>query len=173
MGAAAGILAFSLLVGIAGGVVWGFVRPAYVAAFGEGGGVQVDQAASPKNVEFAAFGWFALISLIAGLGIAWLARQATSRGGSAWVWWVAACAFACAATVYVFGDWIVSTRIHIPDHDAVRAGEPFRVVPPIQPGVGWLVGPFTAAFAYWIATMGDYLTPDSAIAQQSAQPQSG
>lgn len=160
LGAGAGLLACALIIGILGGLGWGSARPAYVGEAGPDG-VVVDQAASPANVEFAALGWFALITSLAGVLIALVAWRHTSRGtvrgGAGWLWWVIACAGAAAVCVYVFGDWFALFLNGVPSHEEMVDGATFTVVPPLNPRVAWLSGPFAATLVYWVANLLAYM----------------
>lgn len=165
-GACAGLLACALAAGILGGVAWGALRPAYVVETIDDG-VAVDPLASPPNVEFAALGWFALLTTLAGVCVALIAwRQANSgavRGGAAWLWWVIACAACAAGALYVFGDWAALIFNDVPNHGAgadgsgFEPGQTFSLAPPVRPGVAWTAGPFAAALLYWAASLMSYL----------------
>lgn len=157
IGEGAGLLAAALLMGLAGGVVWALVRPAYTVRLQDGAAV-VDQAASGGNVEFAALGWFAVITAVIGVLLAAIAlrqeRVGSTRGGLAQLWWLLLAAAAAALTAYACGD-IVARMLHpIPGHEEHgAAGEsgPFTVAPSVAPGVVLLVAPFTASSLYWVS----------------------
>lgn len=158
VGAGAGLLALALGLGIALGALWGWIRPAYVAEV-TGDGIAIDQVASPANVEFAAFGWFALITGVAGALIGLTAWRQTRRGavigGAGWMWWVIACAIACAFAVFMFGDWVAFRGL--PNQSELEPGTTLHVVPPVNPRIGWVSAPFTAGFVFWVANLSDYL----------------
>ena len=150
-GAAAGILALSLGLGSVAGAVWGLTRPGYVGSLSEGSYV-VDEVASPPSVEFASLGGFVLVSAVLGLVIA---SFAFARGlvGVRALFWVIACAGAAAFAVHTFGSWSAACA-HPSPHDATLAdGAGFSVVPPLDPGVGWLSGPFVAALMFYLLTI--------------------
>lgn len=174
LGAGAGLLAFALLAGIVGGVAWGALRPAYVVKTLDNG-VAVDQIVSPPNVEFAALGWFAVLTTVvcALIGLtAW--RQTTSgasRGSAGWLWWVVACAACATGTLYVFGDWTALLLHDMPPHSDGNGGgfEPdqtFSLVPPVRPGAAWAAGPFAAALVYWVANFVSYTQLDAQVKRE-------
>lgn len=176
-GAGAGLVALALAFGVLGGLAWGALRPAYLAEVADGG-VQIDTAASPLNTEFAAFGWFVLLTGFLGVLLALVAWRVTRRrgvGGVGWLWWIIACAAAGAFTVYVFGDWFALWLHHVPSHEELEMlsdGSRFDLIPPIRPGAGWLAGPFTAALSYWTLNAfgpadAEPASPEAATAPQS------
>ncbi|MCT2337893.1 hypothetical protein [Corynebacterium sp. p3-SID1056] len=157
LGAGAGLVACALGLGIIGGLGWGWLRPAYVGTVAHGG-VAVDQVSSPVNVEFAALGWFSLLTAVIGTVLAaiavWQAARGRARGGVGAILWLMLCGLAAAFAVYTTGTLLVSVGqqglTELPD------GEPLHVVPPVAPaglGVAWCVGPFTAALSYWLANL--------------------
>lgn len=159
LSAGAGLLALGCVLGIVGGGAWATLRPAYVGEV-EGDGLRVDQAASPVNVEFAGFGTFALISALIGLALAVAALGAARRGkvggGAGWLLWAGAVSAVAALSVYVFGDWFVGLLHPVPEADALSDGASVSMVPPVNPGAAWAVGPFSAVFVYWSADLVAY-----------------
>ena len=181
VGAGAGLVALALAFGVLGGVWWGASRPAYLAEVADGG-VRIDSAASPVNTEFAAFGWFAVITGLIGTLLAAAAWRVTRRrgiGGAGWLWWLIVCAAAAALTVFVFGNWSALMFHQVPSHEELELlsdGSRFHLIPPINPGAGWLAGPFTAALGYWCANAlspAEPASPAAATAPQSAPAAAG
>lgn len=153
IGEGAGLLAAGLVMALAGGVVWALVRPTYTVRLQDGAAV-VDQAASGNNVEFAALGWFAVITAVIGAVLAAIAlrqeRVGSSRGGLAQLWWLVLAAAASALTAYACGDIVVHMLHPIPGHGATGESEPFSLAPTVAPGVVLLVAPFVASALYWV-----------------------
>ena len=151
IGADAGLVVCALLLGIGGGLVWGWLRPAYVGT-ADDGRLAIDQVASPENVEFAATGWFSLITLAIGVVLAVVAlRQFATRrtrGGLGSLCWLIACAVSAVLTVAVTGD-VLAAALHPLDHANLADGQQIEMVPPAKLGAAWLVGPFVSSLIYW------------------------
>ena len=117
MGSGAGLLALALLLGIAGGFAWGGLRPAYVGVITENGGIGVDEVASPVNVQFTGFAWFVLLALLLGVvlgAVGWRSVRRGRVGGSVWwMLWIMTVAVLGAISIYLFGDWLSLSLIHI------------------------------------------------------------
>lgn len=149
-GAAAALLMLALGLGSVAGAVWGLTRPGYVGTLSEGSYV-VNEVASPPSVEFASLGGFVLVSAVLGLIIAIFAFARGLVGLRALLW-VIVCAAAAAFAVHTFGSWSAAFT-HPSPHDATLAnGDGFSVVPPLNPGMGWLAGPFVAALMFYLLT---------------------
>ena len=153
VGAGAGLLVVALAVGSLVGAVWGCLRPGYEAVV-QGGDIVVDLAASPDNVDFASFGWFAILTGLLGLA---LAVGAYARAGGAvsagMLAWVFVAAGAGAFAVHTFGVWSAGFVSDTPGHGELAEGARFHIVPPLDPGVGWLSGPFVATLTYWMLAL--------------------
>lgn len=166
----AGILTLGLLLGVTTGVVWGLFRPAYALSIEDGKPV-IDETASPANVEFVSFAWFAVLTGIIGvvLGlVAYLAHE--RRSGVGRLLFVVAVTLFASWSVYVLSSWSAglvndvvpafyagassTTAGSVTGGSAIghefTEGQTFTVVPVLAPGVAWLVGPFAAAVTYWI-----------------------
>ena len=156
LGAGAGLLALGCVLGILGGAVWALVRPAYVGQV-EDSAVQVDQALSPANVEFAGYGSFALLTALAGGIVAAVAVRATregkTAGGVAWLLWAGVVSAVAAFALYVFGNWFVALAHPLPDPEALSNGDSVTLVPPVRPGAAWAAGPFAAVLVCWITNL--------------------
>lgn len=156
LGAGAGLLALGCVLGILGGAVWALVRPAYVGQVA-GSGVQVDQALSPANVEFAGYGSFALLTVLTGVVVAAAAVRATrsgkTAGGIAWLLWAGVVSAIAAFALYVFGDWFVSCAHPLPEPEALSNGDSVTLIPPVRPGAAWAAGPFAAVLVCWSANL--------------------
>ncbi|AWB84319.1 hypothetical protein [Corynebacterium liangguodongii] len=148
-GAGAGLLVYALVAGCIVGAAWGLLRPAYVGTYHDGGFL-LDTEASPPGVEFASYGWFVLLSAALGLSIAALAyvRRLTGVGA---LMWCMVCAGAAAYATSTFGAATASLR-----HGSAGArgsgpteGEVLSLVPSLDPGVAWLVGPFVAGLMFY------------------------
>lgn len=176
LSAGAGLLALGCVLGIAGGGVWAWLRPAYVGEV-DGAGLRVDQAASPLNVEFVGFGTFALVTAVLGLAVAvpalGAARRGKARGGVGWLLWTGAVSAVAALTVYVFGDWFVGLWHPVPDVEALSEGDSIAMVPPVAPGAAWAAGPFTAVLVYWTANLLAYSQGGEPKVSPANQPQTG
>ena len=150
IGAGAGLLAAALLLGIAGGAVWGFARPAFVIEVVDGVAI-VDQDASSPNAAFAGVGWFCLAAAVIGAvlaAVAWAqARRGKARGGPLYLLWLAVCGVAATFAALATGD-VAAGLLHRSD--------PSRVAPPVTEPVVWLVAPFIAAFTFWIRSVMAY-----------------
>ncbi|OFT57085.1 hypothetical protein HMPREF3151_08970 [Corynebacterium sp. HMSC05H05] len=143
-------------MGILGGGVWALVRPAYIGVV-EGGGLRVDQAESPVNAEFAGFGSFALLTVLAGVVVAVVALISANRGrvrGSvAWLLWAGTVSAVAAVALYIFGGWFVGVVHPLPSPDELADGDTLTMVPPVRPGAAWAAGPFAAVLVYWTANL--------------------
>ncbi|OFP35980.1 hypothetical protein [Corynebacterium sp. HMSC071B10] len=163
IGAGAGLVACALGLGIIAGLGWAWLRPAYVGTAAHGG-VAVDQIASPANVEFAALGWFSLLTAVIGAVLAAVALRQSScgegRGGVGTLVWLLVCGEAAAFAVYTTGNLVISLQQQ--GFAELADGESLQVVPPVSLGVAWLVGPFTAALSYWLANVYAFVSGDSA-----------
>lgn len=143
----AGVVALGVLLGCAIGFVWGFLRPGYVAEVVDGG-VQINHVLSPDNVEFASFGWFAILSSLLGMVVGLVAYGTGERQSN-----LARMAFAvCVAlfsswALYVLGQY--SANLANPTH-AASVSDTFTVVPVFQPGIAWCAAPFMAGLTYWL-----------------------
>lgn len=137
----AGIVMLGVVIGIVSGAIWGFFRPEYAATFIEGV-PHVDEAASPANVEFTSFVWFAALTGALGLvvGAAAVAVDPLRSGVGKQLFVV---------LVALFSSWALLVA------GTVTAR---TFVPALSPGIAWLVGPFTAALAYWVGMAGTYLS---------------
>lgn len=155
IGTGAGLVVCALVMGIIGGLGWGWLRPAYVGTIAHGG-LAVDQAASPANVEFAALGWFSIITSLIGAVLAAVAVRQSARGRSSGgvgaLVWLVLCVIASVCTVDVIGNALVGA-LQPNDLKNLADGETLAVVPPVRLGVAWLVGPFVAALSYWTANL--------------------
>ena len=91
VGAAAGILAASLLAYSAVGAIWGMLRPAYTGTLVEGG--QVSIAATTGSVAFVSFGSFIVATGLLAVIIS-LSTYVTSPStrGPGMLWWLTAVA---------------------------------------------------------------------------------
>lgn len=154
VGEGAGLLAAGLLMALGGGIAWALVRPTYTVRLQEGAAV-VDQAASGNNVEFAALGWFAVITAAIGAVLTAIAlrqeRVGSTRGGLAQLWWLLLAAAASAMTAYACGDIAVRMLHPIPGHGTRADTGPFTLAPAVAPGVVLLVAPFVASSLYWVS----------------------
>ncbi|WKD57401.1 hypothetical protein CAPI_04215 [Corynebacterium capitovis DSM 44611] len=148
-GAAAGLLAASLLAGSIVGVVWGFSRPAYVGVV-VGDGVEVDQIATPDSAEFASLGWFVILTAVLGAAVAALAYARAHRG-PAMLGWVMVTSLGGAFATYTFGEGVA--HLASADPSAFSEGARLSVVPALYPGTGWLAAPCLAALTYWLLSV--------------------
>lgn len=154
IGAGAGLLAAALLLGIVGGAVWGFARPALVVSMVEGVPI-VDQDASSPNAAFAGVGWFCLVAAVIGAvlaAVAWAqARLGKTLSGPLYLMWLVVCGLAATFAALATGD-VAASLLHRSD--------PSRVTPPVTEPVVWLVAPFIAAFAFWMRNVVSYAAED-------------
>lgn len=147
----AGLLALAIIVGLLAGAVWGVFRPAYVGEVRDGLFV-VDELGSPASVEFASLATFVLITAFLGMILAVVAHRTIARaGGVGLLLWVAAVALACAFSFFTAGNVVAGLFSSVPDPAAAQEAAGAKVVPPMSPGIGWVVAPFVAAVTYWTA----------------------
>lgn len=149
----AGILALGVVLGAVAGSIWGIFRPEYVAV-PHGDGLAVDRLASPDNIEFVSWAGFVALSTVVGLvvGLVGYAYQ-EHRSSAKRMAWVAAVALFSSWTLAVMGE--------------VTAG---KYAPGLQPGIGWLAGPFVAGLSYWVSMAAGFAAaePSSPAAQRPA-----
>lgn len=162
VGAAAGLLAVGLILGLVGGVAWALLRPTYTVSFEDGAAV-IQDAAAAGSVEFAAVGWLSIITGAIGIGLACIARRQVRNqetgGGIGTMLWLIVAAAASSFTVFAAGEMTVRALHPVPSHGeaadqaaAAAASAAFDIAPSVDPHVAWLVGPFAAAFTFWLAS---------------------
>ena len=143
----AGVVALGVILGCVIGVIWGFLRPGYVAEVVDGG-VQINHVLSPDSVEFASFGWFVILSTLLGMAVALVAYGTGERESNLSRMVFAACvALFSSWALYVLGQW--SANLANPPHAAAES-DTFTLVPAFQPGIAWCAAPFMASLAYWL-----------------------
>ncbi|WP_157034380.1 hypothetical protein [Corynebacterium jeddahense] len=143
-------------MGLAAGASWGVLRPAYTGEAADGG-VRIDTDASPANVAFTGYAWFAVLTAAVGVVIAAVAWRAVQRGrvrgGVGWMLLAVFAAAAAAAAAYICGGFVVAALHPMPDVTQLQPGDTVTLVPPVEPGVGWVAGPFAAAVVYWCTNL--------------------
>lgn len=153
-GAGAGLLAVGLILGLIGGVAWGFVRPTYTVSFQDGAAV-VDPAASAPSADFAAIGWLAIITAALGVILAAVAllqtRKGEVAGGFSELVWLILVAGATSLTTFAVGEMTVRALYPVPSHSETPTTEPFALAPSVEPHVALLVAPLVAAAMFWMA----------------------
>ncbi|WP_342320007.1 hypothetical protein [Corynebacterium mayonis] len=150
VGRAAGLLVVALGLGSLVGAVWGVLRPGYDVVV-EDGQLVVNLAASPVNVEFDSYGWFAVLTSLLGVLLALIAFAFNNGRATAFVLlWVVVTSFAGAFAIYTFGMWSTGFVSDKPGHEGLVDGSRLRIVPALQPGVVWLVGPYMSVVTYWL-----------------------
>lgn len=132
------------------------LRPAYTGEAADGG-VRIDTDASPANVAFTGYAWFAVLTAAVGVVIAAVAWRAVQRGrvrgGVGWMLLAVFAAAAAAAAAYICGGFVVAALHPMPDVTQLQPGDTVTLVPPVEPGVGWVASPFAAAVVYWCTNL--------------------
>lgn len=158
VGAAAGILAASLLAYSAVGAIWGMLRPAYTGTLVEGGQVNID--AVTQSAAFASFGSFVLATgLLAVIVSLSMYVSSPETRGPAMLWWLTVVAVVSAFSFLEVGTLVADLMHRVGDLDQLAEGDRVSVVPGFAPGVGWLAAPFMAALSYWCSAL---VTPEPA-----------
>ena len=143
------VLAGALIVNLLAGLAWAFIaRPTRFLVVDNGLGQSLDGESSN---EFAAIGWFALISAVIGLAVAitgWSSRKQRGIGLMSWI--VAICALG-SLTMAAIGELIV--RLRYPIIDDPKIGTVVSFAPKIFDGslpVVLTIEPLVAALAIFV-----------------------
>ena len=147
-------MAVALILGIAGGSLWGIARPVFIVDMVDGVPI-VDQDATPANAAFAGVGWFCVVAAVLGAvlaALAWAqARLGKARGGPLYLLWLALCGAAATFAALAAGEAAAGL---------LHRSDPSRVAPPMTEPVVWLVAPFIAAFTFWMRSVVSYAAQD-------------
>lgn len=149
IGAFAGVVLAALLLFAGAGVLWGVLRPGYTATVVENA-TRV-QLGYETNVEFAAYGWFVLASVIISTIVATVAYVRAPRArGIAMLLWVGLWCF-IGAQVFIYLGELAANFVHgVGDTSSLSDNDTVLYVPAFSPGiVAHAVAPFWAVLLYW------------------------
>lgn len=142
IGFGAGVLALGLIVFSACGAIWGLLRPTMTGTVRDDGAYVIT---GPDNVQFVSFVSFAAVTgvLAVCLTLTVYLRNRSRRGLGTLIWVTVVAALGAFAFFVVGG----ATAASFPENPGITE----EFVPAMDPGIGWLIAPFMASFAYWSA----------------------
>lgn len=149
LGTGAGLLALVILLSVVVGAVWGLLRPAYEGTVTDGGGVNLEMA---ENVEFNSYITFAVLTGVIGVAVSMTAFVGVPETrGLIMLLWVGVAALVGAVTFLIVGEQ-ASQLVHNPaDAHSATEGQTITLVPPLAPGMGFVVAPLMATLSYWVS----------------------
>lgn len=150
-GSYAGILALSLILALAAGILSGVFRPVYTGRVLEDATVIL---VAPGSQEFDT--WLGMItgSSILGIIVALIAFfGAPELLGPKMLGWVALCSLIGAFTIVGISD-VAAHLVHpAPAQEALQIGEDYAFVPQVTLHWGVIIAPYLALLTYWSAAV--------------------